>query len=237
MIRPGDVRGIRRNHLPLEVAARYGWSSNQGELWRMSQLLIGQYLNELSDLRRVSGTGRESVVREAFKTLLKGWGRSRDLIFVPEYEYETLTKERRYLDGALLHELRVPFGYWEAKDTKDNLDEEIEKKFRRGYPQDNIIFDDSRDVILIQNKQEVMRCGVQDVERLQQLLDLFFGYERQEIAEFRKAIDIFKGDLPAVLKALRDMIDTAEGDNPKFRKAVVKFLKWPAPGSVDSRLS
>lgn len=50
----------------------------------VSQLLIQQYLNELSDLRRVSGSARESVVREAFKTLLKGWGRSQDLIFVPE---------------------------------------------------------------------------------------------------------------------------------------------------------
>src|SRR6202158_1483565 len=43
----------------------------------MSQLLIQQYLNELSDLRRVSGTARESVVREAFKTLLKDWGNAR----------------------------------------------------------------------------------------------------------------------------------------------------------------
>ena len=31
----------------------------------MSQLLIQKYLNDLSDLRRVSGTPRESVVREA----------------------------------------------------------------------------------------------------------------------------------------------------------------------------
>ena len=96
----------------------------------MSRALIQHYLNELSDLRRVSGTSRESVVREAFKTLLKDWGRSRDLIFVPEYEYETLTKDRRYVDGALLHELRVPFGYWEAKDEKDDLDGEIQYKFR-----------------------------------------------------------------------------------------------------------
>src|ERR1700675_4243255 len=125
----------------------------------MSQILIQQYLNELSDLRRVSGTARESVVREAFKTLLKDWGRSRDLIFVAEYEHQTLTKDRRYIDGALLHELRVPFGYWEAKDEKDNLDEEIEYKFRRGYPQDNIIFEDSREAVLIQDKRQVMRCG------------------------------------------------------------------------------
>ena len=35
---------------------------------------------------------------------------------------------------------------------------------------------------------------------LPQLLDLFFGYERPEIAEFRKAVEQFKTDLPAVLE-------------------------------------
>ena len=191
----------------------------------MSQALIQHYLNELSDLRRVSGTSRESVVREAFKTLLKDWGRARDLIFVPEYEHITPAKDRRLIDGALLHELRVPLGYWEAKDEKDNLDEEIEFKFRRGYPQDNIVFDDSHTAVLIQDRQEVMRCGVEDVDQLDKLLGLFFGYERPEIAEFRKAVTQFKTDLPAVLTALRDMIDKEEADNPAFRKAAAKFLK------------
>ena len=58
----------------------------------MSQVLIQQYLNQLQDLRKVSGTHRESVVREAFKDLLKGWARSRDLVFVPEYEIATPAK-------------------------------------------------------------------------------------------------------------------------------------------------
>ena len=43
----------------------------------MSQILIQQYLNQLQDLRTVSGTHRESVEREAFKDLLKGWARAR----------------------------------------------------------------------------------------------------------------------------------------------------------------
>jgi hypothetical protein len=111
----------------------------------LSQLLIQRYLNDLSDLRRISGSSRESVVREAFKTLLKDWGKSRDLIFIPEYEYQTSQKSRVYPDGALLHALRVPLGYWEAKDEEDDLDAEIETKFRKGYPQDNIIFDDSHE--------------------------------------------------------------------------------------------
>jgi len=37
------------------------------------------------------------VVREAFKDLLKGWARSRDLIFAPEYEIATPARDRRYL--------------------------------------------------------------------------------------------------------------------------------------------
>jgi hypothetical protein len=122
----------------------------------LSQLLIQQYLNELAKLRQVAGTHRESVVREAFKDLLKAWARSQDLTFVPEYQFETKTKERRYADGALLHTLRVPFGYWEAKDSKDDLDDEIEKKFRAGYPKTNIIFEDCIQAVLFQHGQEVM---------------------------------------------------------------------------------
>jgi predicted helicase len=190
----------------------------------MSQLLIQQYLNQLQTLQRVSGTQRESVVREAFKDLLKNWGRNHDLVFIPEYEVTTLTKERRYVDGALLYTLRVPFGYWEAKDTKDDLDDEIQKKLRRGYPQDNIIFEDTQQAVLIQSRQEVMRCPVDDVARLEKLLDLFFSFERAEIAEFRKAVEQFKTDLPAVLAALRDMIEDAKA-NAGFRKEAERFLK------------
>ena len=189
----------------------------------MSQQLISRYLNDLSDLRRVSGEVRESFVREAFKTLIKDWGRSKNLIFVPEYRLPT--RERRDVDGALLHELRVPFGYWEAKDEHDDLDKEIEKKFRRGYPQDNIIFEDSLKAVLIQDRREVMRCPVDDPERLEKLLGFFFAHERPEIAEFRKAVAQFRADLPAVLEALRTMIERAEEENPGFRAAAIRFLK------------
>ncbi len=100
----------------------------------MSQLLIQHYLNDLADLRRVSGEARESIVSEAFKTLLKDWARTKDLIFIPQYKIDTGTKERRYVDGALVYSgLRLPFGYWEAKDEKGNLDDEVETKFRRSY--------------------------------------------------------------------------------------------------------
>ena len=73
----------------------------------MSQLLINRHLSQLAALKKVSGTARETVVREAFKDLLKSWGRSQDLVFVPEYEVRSSRNERRYVDGTLLHALRV----------------------------------------------------------------------------------------------------------------------------------
>lgn len=73
------------------------------------------------------------MLREAFKDLLKRWGRAHDLLFVPEHTITTPQKNRIYLDGALLHALRVPFGYWEAKDADDDLDAEIAAKSRKGY--------------------------------------------------------------------------------------------------------
>ena len=99
----------------------------------LGKLLIHQYLNDLERLKSASGSVREGVVSEAFKDLLKAGARQHDLIFVAQHKLETTAKERRYVDGALLYSLRVPFGYWEAKDEKDDLDAEIDLKFRRGY--------------------------------------------------------------------------------------------------------
>lgn len=191
----------------------------------MSQLLINEYLNELATLKRVSGANRESVVREAFKDLLKKWGKTHNLHFIPEHEFITTAKVRNYVDGALMHDLRVPFGYWEAKDEHDDLDAEIEKKFRRGYPNTNIIFEDSTQAVLIQNGAEVVRCRTEDGPALQHLLELFFAWQRPEIAEFRKAIVQFKADLPAVLVALRERIDEAYASNDAFKTAAADFLK------------
>jgi hypothetical protein len=67
----------------------------------MSQQLITRYLNELSDLRRVSGEVRESVVREAFKTLLKDWGRLQNLVFVPEYRVDTTDLQLNFHPAAI----------------------------------------------------------------------------------------------------------------------------------------
>jgi len=207
----------------------------------MSRQLVQEYFNEISTLRKISGTTTEGVISEAFKDLLKSWARQKNLVFIAQYEFASTQKNRIRPDGTILHDLRVPLGYWEAKDEDDDLDIEIEKKLKKGYPQDNIIFEDSREAVLIQNRQPVMRCSMTDEGELLRLLNLFFGYERQEIAEFRKAVKQFKTDLPAVLEALRQKIDAAYSTNATFRAAADRFLQHakdtinPTLGEADVR--
>jgi predicted helicase len=207
----------------------------------MSQLLINDYLKQLDIIKKVSGSRRETIVREAFKDLLKAWGKQQDLTFIAEYGMKTATKSSIAVDGALLHELRMPLGYWEAKDADDDLDDEVSNKFKKGYPQDNIIFSDDATAVLWQHRNEVLRCDMTDTQALSRLLKLFFGFERPEIAGFRAAVEQFKTDLPAVLLALREMIEREHDKNPGFRAAEDKFLLHaqeainPALGEADVR--
>ncbi|MCK7496167.1 MAG: hypothetical protein MZW92_38470 [Comamonadaceae bacterium] len=110
----------------------------------MSQLLINQYLGELDRIcaRRAAARASRCCARPS-RTCSRAGAGSTTWSSFPSTSSTPRPRTRRYVDGALLHELRVPFGYWEAKDEEDDLDEEIACKFRRGYPQDNIIFEDS----------------------------------------------------------------------------------------------
>lgn len=97
----------------------------------MSQLLVQQYLNEIDRLRKFSGSFTEGVISEAFKDLLKAWSRQNNLHFISQYEFLSPQKNRIRPDGTILHDLRVPLGYWEAKDTADDLDEESARSWPR----------------------------------------------------------------------------------------------------------
>ena len=149
----------------------------------MSQLLIHTFLADLDRIRAASGSTRETVVREAFKDLLKDWASRTNSFSSPEYEYQTAAKEDRATSTARCCTrcaCRSAIGRRRTRTTISTP--KSNKKFGAAIRRTNIIFEDSHDAVLIQNQQEVMRCGVDDTTALEKLLDLFFGYERPEIA-------------------------------------------------------
>jgi hypothetical protein len=62
----------------------------------MSQRLINEYLKQLDVIKKVSGSSRETIVREAFKDLLKAWGRQHNLFLIAQYPLKTATKNQHH---------------------------------------------------------------------------------------------------------------------------------------------
>ncbi|MEN0041918.1 MAG: type ISP restriction/modification enzyme [Pseudomonadota bacterium] len=207
----------------------------------MSAALVNAFLAELDRIQTLSGSLNEQTIRAAFRDMLRDWSKANDLFLLEEAEVDTPKGRKVYPDGTIVHALRVPLGYWEAKDTKDDLDAEIEDKIAKGYPTSNIIFENSAVAVLWQNGREVDRCAMDDVDALSALLTLFFAYEREEIADFRKAVEQFQHDLPAILEALREQIGIAYRENSDFKAAATTFLDHakstinPTLGEADIR--
>jgi predicted helicase len=191
----------------------------------MSRLLISQYQTEVEKIVQYGGSRKETSIRVAFQNLLNDYCKARDFLLIPELDYRTKSGKVVYPDGTVKDALRLDWGYWESKDQYDNLDEEIEKKLAKGYPNDNILFEDSQTAVLIQGGEERLRVSMRDDEALDGIINAFINYVRPEVNDFREAIDSFKEDLPTILEALRGLIALQSETNRNFVTARDKFLE------------
>ena len=183
---------------------------------------IQRYREELARLIEAGGSDSELNIRPAFQNCLAAYcaAHKERLTLVPELSVGSVRP-----DGTVKDTLRMTLGYWEAKDTGDNLDREIQRKFNSGYPRDNIVFEDSRTAVLVQNREEAMRVDMNQPGALHRLIRRFLGYELPQIEEFRGAQAQFKADLPNVIANLREAVEAAETDNAEYQSAAVGFLE------------
>jgi len=188
----------------------------------MSRLQIQTYYKKLDSLIQHGGSRNEQSIRGAFENLLNSYCEPKNFIVVPELYYQTSKNTSVRLDGIVKDALRLAWGYWEAKDEFDDLDKEIEAKLFQGYPNDNIIFEDSQTAVLIQNGSEVLRVNMKEADKLEQILNQFLNYERPEVRDFRQAIEQFRADLPTVVETLRSTI--ANQTHQKFLTAFNKLF-------------
>ncbi len=202
----------------------------------MSKLLIQNYHTEVEKIIQYGGSRKETSIRVAFQNLLNAYCAAKNFILIPELEYRTKYNTTVYPDGTVKDALRLPWGYWESKDIDDDLDQEIQNKFAKGYPNDNILFEDSETAVLIQGGQEVQRVSMKNADKLDALLTHFIHYERPEVQDFRQAIDKFKADLPTVLETLRQTLDAIEKINKPF-KAAFKSLFTLCQQSINPKIN
>lgn len=190
----------------------------------MSLYAITQYQNELEKIIRFGGSKKETAIRGAFYSLLNDYARGKDLMLIPEIS--TKNKQGKLItpDGTLKDYIRNDWGYWESKDESDDINEEIQKKFSKGYPSDNILFEDSQTAVLFQHGSEVMRINMRDDDSLHNILTRFLQYERPDVHDFREAIEKFKEDIPKVTAAIRAIIQSEQNTNKALQTAQAEFL-------------
>src|SRR6266700_3165141 len=126
---------------------------------------IDHYYQELAAYHEKKVT-HTSAVRTAFQNLLATFAQSANWVLIPE---QTLANGKRP-DGTLRDSFNLPRGYWEAKDTKDDLITEIRKKITVGYPTTNTIFEDTRKAILYQNSKPVLEADLTRPKELTSVL-------------------------------------------------------------------
>ncbi len=190
----------------------------------MSSYAITQYRNELQKIIQFGGSKKETAIRNPFYWLLNEYARSKDLMLIAEIS--TKNKQGKIItpDGTLKDYIRNDWGYWESKDESDDINEEIRKKFNKGYPSDNILFEDSQTAVLFQHGSEVARINMHDDEQLHNILTRFLSYERPDVHDFREAIEQFKQDIPAVTEAIRSIIEKEAKTNAAMQRAMADFL-------------
>jgi hypothetical protein len=179
---------------------------------------IEQYYQELERYRQQQVT-HELATKTAFQTLLSTFAPSAGWVMIPE---QRLANGKRP-DGTLRDTFNLPRGYWEAKDSSDDLPTEIKKKIDAGYPTINTIFEDTQWAVLYQSGKQALKVNLHQPRDVADLLTQFFTYTEPQIATFEAAVQEFKERIPDLAQGLLELIRTQYEDNLAFRSAITGF--------------
>jgi predicted helicase len=170
------------------------------------------------------GIVHEGAVLSAFQQLLESCGRQFDWTLEQQFAIKRSQKQPIRIDGALVDIYHLPRAYWEAKDSKDDLKKEVQKKFAVGYPKDNIIFQQPDRAILYQDGKLVMDVDITKEQELVDVVRQFFEYRAPAIAQWEKAAEEFGDRVKDHATALLELIRTQEKTNKKFIDAFAAFM-------------
>ena len=130
----------------------------------------------------------------------------------------------------------LPHGYWEAKDTHDDLHAEADKKFAAGYPSNNIVVQSPTHALLYQHGQLQLDLDITEPRNLVHVLQTFFAYREENISAWHTAVAEFRETVPELGEKLAALIETERQNNPHFREAFANFHQQ-CQASINPNLS
>ena len=183
---------------------------------------IKTYYAELQEYDNI-GVAHEGAVRTAFQNLLQHYCRQASLILVCERPHYTTENKRIRPDGEVVDTFDLPYGYWEAKDTQDDLYTEASKKFNAGYPSKNIVFQSPTHALLYQHGQLQLDLDITEPRNLVHVLQTFFAYQEENISAWHTAVAEFRETVPELGEKLTALIETERQNNSQFQVAFTNF--------------
>ena len=183
---------------------------------------IKTYYAELEKYARL-GEQNEGTVRAAFQNLLQHYCHRSNLTLLCEKAHYTAENRRIQPDGEVVDTYGLPHGYWEAKDTKDDLHAEADKKFAAGYPSENIVLQSPTHALLYQRGQLRLDLDITEPRNLIHVLQTFFAYREENISAWHTAASEFKETVPELGDKLTALIETERQNNPHFQVAFTSF--------------
>ena len=183
---------------------------------------VKDYYDALHQLTAL-GASHEGAVSPAFAALLRHCAHQFDWTLLEQHSVKRNGHPIR-VDGALADAFRLVHGYWEAKDSGDDLDKEIKKKFAVGYPKDNILFQAPNRVIIWQDARQVLDEDITQPERLIEALRTFFAYQPPAYEQFEQAVEEFKLKVPELASGLLQLIEKERVSNQRFVQAFEGFF-------------
>jgi predicted helicase len=187
-----------------------------------SHRLIREYYRSREEMS-AQNVEHELALRHSFQDLLGDSARLHGWTLIAELGAKAGGHTVRP-DATLRDANSIPRGYWEAKDSRDDLAREIEHKIRRGYPLTNTIFEDTRRAVLYQNRDRVLEVDLSDPAELVRLLHRFYSHTEPEIKEFEAAVEEFEQRVPDLAKGLAVKIKEAHDRNRPFQEAFAAFF-------------
>ena len=194
--------------------------------------------NYYTELERYAQLGEENegTVRTAFQSLLQHYCHRSNLTLLCEKTHYTPDKKRIIPDGEVVDAFGLPHGYWEAKDTQDDLHVEADKKFAAGYPSKNIVIQSPTHALLYQHGRLQLDLDITEPRNLIQVLQTFFTYQEENISAWHTAVSEFKDTVPELGDKLAALIETERQNNPHFQEAFTRFHQQ-CQASINPNLS
>ena len=182
----------------------------------MSKQLINQYYNQLDRAVQYSKTRNEDTIKSYFWILINDYAHKHNYEVVREVFIPGTKGKKVKPDGILRNLFGLDVGYWESKDEKDRIDDEIDAKRVKGYPFTNILFEDSDKAVLFQRGEEVQRVSVRESDQLHSIITKFVSFKSENVYKFEVALENFKADIPIIVETLRAKIEESGIKNKAY---------------------